>query len=155
MDFDKESHLSNQESHLSNQESHLSNQESKIDNQESQADNQESKIDSQESQADNEENKDTLDVLYSVSDSLINGMVWHLFSGSILFLLLSFISFLITEEAKSLNEFTFGLLTYIKIASLALGLAFLLSFFLSLFVLSKKEGMTIKEYINSLRNKYK
>jgi hypothetical protein len=56
MDFDKESHLSNQES----------------------------KIDSQES-------KDTLDILESVSDSFINGMVWHLFSGYILFL--SFISF--------------------------------------------------------------
>lgn len=63
MDFDKGSHLSNQES----------------------------KIDSQESRADNKESKDTLDILESVSDSFINGMVWHLFSGYILFLY--FISF--------------------------------------------------------------
>ena len=51
----------------------------------------ESKIDSQESQADNEESKDTLGALGSVSDSFIDGIVWHLFSGYILFL--SFISF--------------------------------------------------------------
>ena len=70
MDFDKESHLSNQESN----------------------------IDSQESQADNEESKDTLDILESVSDSFIDGIVWHLFSGSILFLILSFVSFFILEE---------------------------------------------------------
>lgn len=127
MDFDKESHLSNQES----------------------------RIDSQESHEDNEESKDTLDILESVSDSFINGIVWHLFSGSILFLLLSFVSFFILEETESLDEFILGLLTYIKIASLALGLTFLLSFFIGLFVLSKDKGMTIKEYVNSLKNKYK
>jgi len=127
MDFDKESHLSNQES----------------------------KIDSQESKEDNEESKDTLDILESVSDSFIDGIVWHLFSGSILFLLLSFISFFITEEAKSLDEVIFGLLTYIKIASFALGLTFLFSFFIGLFVLSKDKGMTIKEYTESLKKKYK
>jgi len=108
-----------------------------------------------ESHADSEESKDTLDILESVSDSFINGMVWHLFSGSILFLILSFISFFITEEVKSLDEVIFGLLTYIKIASLALGLTFLLSFFISIFVLSKDKGMTIKEYIDSLKKKYK
>ena len=123
MDFDKGSHLSNQES----------------------------KIDSQESHADNEENNDTLDILSSVSDSFINGIVWHLFSGSILFLLLSFISFFITEEVKSLDDIILGLLTYIKIASFALGLTFLLSFFIGLFVLSKDKGMTIKEYTDSLK----
>lgn len=127
MNFDKESHLSNQES----------------------------KIDIQESHVDNEESKDTLDILESVSDSFIDGIVWHLFSGSILFLLLSFISFFITEEAKSLDEVIFGLLTYIKIASFDLGLTFLFSFFIGLFVLSKDKGMTIKEYVNSLKNKYK
>ena len=49
----------------------------------------------------------------------------------------------------------FGLLTYIKLVSLALGLTFLLSSFIGLFVLSKDKGMTIKEYVNSLKNKYK
>lgn len=117
--------------------------------------NQESKTDSQESHADNEESKDTLDILGSVSDSFINGMVWHLFSGSILFLILSFVSFFILEETESLGEFVLGLLTYIKIASFALGLTFLLSFFIGLFILSKDKGMTIKEYTDSLKKKYK
>lgn len=51
----------------------------------------ESHLSNQENQIDNEESKDTLDILESVSDSFINRMVWHLFSGYILFL--SFISF--------------------------------------------------------------
>ena len=60
----------------------------------------ESMLDSQESQADNEESKDTLGVLGFVSDSFIDGMVWHLFSGSILFLILSFISFFYNWRGK-------------------------------------------------------
>jgi hypothetical protein len=115
----------------------------------------ESQLDSQESQADNEENKDTLGALGSVSDSFINGIVWHLFSGSILFFILSFVSFFILEETESIDEFILGLLSYIKIASFAIGLTFLLSFFIGLFVLSKDKGMTIKEYIDSLKKKYK